>query len=87
MIGRIIKPLKQVFRMPISLFGHRYFATKNSSKDYYSTKLSSSLEILGVEENASQADIKKAYFKMAKKFHPDVNKAPDANEKFSEINK
>lgn len=43
--------------------------------------------ILGIEQNASQADIKKAYFKLAKKYHPDVNKAPDANAKFAEINK
>src|SRR2546422_9656655 len=48
-------------------------------KDYYKT--------LGVDKNASQKDIQKAYRKLARKFHPDVN--PDdksAEEKFKEIN-
>ena len=47
-------------------------------KDFYS--------VLGVNKSASQSDIKKAYFKLAKKYHPDVNKTSGAKEKFSEIN-
>ena len=46
-------------------------------KDFYST--------LEVERNSSQTDIKKAYFQMAKKYHPDVNKTPEASEKFTRI--
>ncbi|OXM86127.1 molecular chaperone DnaJ [Paenibacillus rigui] len=47
-----------------------------SKRDYY--------EVLGLGKDASQDDIKKAYRQMARKFHPDVNKAADAEQKFKE---
>ena len=43
-------------------------------------------ETLGVSENATQAEIKKAYRKLARKYHPDICKGDDCEEKFKEIN-
>jgi hypothetical protein len=43
--------------------------------------------VLGIPENASEEDIRKAYRRLAKQFHPDVNKSQDAQSKFILINK
>jgi len=48
-----------------------------SKRDYY--------EVLGVDRNASKQDIRRAYRKLARKYHPDVNKEEGAQEKFIEI--
>lgn len=46
-------------------------------KDYY--------KLLGVDKNASQKDIKRAYRKLARKYHPDVSSEPEAEDKFKEM--
>ena len=43
--------------------------------------------ILGVSKGASDADIKRAYRQQARKFHPDVNKDPGAEDTFKKIQK
>jgi molecular chaperone DnaJ len=47
-------------------------------RDYY--------EVLGVPRTASQEEIKKAFRQLARQYHPDVNKEPNAEERFKEIN-
>lgn len=46
-------------------------------KDYY--------KIMGVKRDAAQDEIKRAYRKLARKFHPDVSKEPDAEKRFKEV--
>jgi len=47
-------------------------------KDYYGT--------LGVAKNSSKDELQKAFRKLARQYHPDVNKSPEAEKKFKEIN-
>jgi len=49
-----------------------------AKRDYY--------EVLGVSRDASESDLKSAFRNLARKYHPDVSDAPDAEEKFKEIN-
>ncbi|HEY4602685.1 MAG TPA: molecular chaperone DnaJ [Cerasibacillus sp.] len=48
-----------------------------SKRDYY--------DVLGIEKDASKQEIKKAYRKLARKYHPDVSKEENAEEKFKEV--
>ncbi|XP_064607714.1 protein tumorous imaginal discs, mitochondrial-like isoform X3 [Liolophura sinensis] len=62
-------------REPCSLF---HLSATDKQKDYYS--------ILGVPKNADTKTIKKAYYQLAKKYHPDMNKNdPAAEKKFQEV--
>ena len=50
----------------------------DAKRDYY--------EVLGIDKNADRAAVKKAYRKLAKKYHPDTNKGnPQAEQKFKEV--
>ena len=49
-----------------------------SNRDYY--------KILGVSRSASDAEIKRAYHQLAREYHPDLNKSPESEERFKEIN-
>jgi molecular chaperone DnaJ len=50
----------------------------NSKRDYY--------QVLGVSRDASAEELKRAYRRLARQYHPDVNNAPEAEEQFKEIN-
>lgn len=50
----------------------------STRRDYY--------KVLGIARGASTDDVRKAYRQLARQCHPDVNKSPDAEERFKEIN-
>lgn len=56
---------------------HGSVTNRKMGKDYY--------DILGIQKDASEEDIKKAYRKQALRYHPDKNKSPGAEDKFKEI--
>ena len=64
--------------LKIALRCRREFLETTLAYEYY--------DILGVDRDASDNDIKKAFRRKARELHPDVNKAPDAEERFKELN-
>ena len=53
-------------------------STKTTKRDYY--------DVLGAARNATDDEIKKSFRRLARQYHPDVNKDPGAEEKFKELN-
>ncbi|MDO4595260.1 MAG: DnaJ domain-containing protein [Tissierellia bacterium] len=58
----------------------------NIYQDDFKSRYEKSCDILGVSYNADKYQIKLNYRKLAKKYHPDINKNPDAKDKFQKIN-
>ena len=66
-----------LLRLPTALTTSCRESSSSSQKDYY--------KVLNIEKNSTRKNIKQAYYKLSKQYHPDVNDEPNAEAKFKEI--
>ena len=72
------RPVNRCFLSAALYFNDkRSLSTKSKHKNYY--------DILGITPRAGKSQIKAAYYRQSKQYHPDVNKSEDAHEKFANI--
>lgn len=65
----------------------KFFALRSIIKRNFANFVKNDLySVLGIRKDAGESEIKKAYFDLAKLYHPDVSKDPEASEKFAQVN-
>ncbi|CDZ97584.1 dnaj protein [Phaffia rhodozyma] len=77
------RPISNKARSSSSVRGPSFKRSFHSSRPQLAAK--NPYDVLGVDKKASVGDIKKSYYQLAKKYHPDQNKEKGAKEKFVEI--
>ncbi len=71
----------------IARFYDRAWWVKREGSGSYSVRFDSPWAILGIAPSASRRDVKAAYRRLARQWHPDLNASPDATERMQEINR
>lgn len=81
-----VKQLKEVFNKAIKLSQGEEVFEEDEQVEIGKENMYWAWERMGLEKNISEKDIKKAFRKLVKQYHPDINKSEDAKEKMQKIN-